>query len=87
MPRISGTSFFIASSTPAFKVIGDIGQEPQLPSISNVTIMSSEISISHTFLPSTSKYGLLVYNATSTLLKSSVYESVVSIFLKRKTDY
>ena len=38
MPLISGTCFFIASSTPAFNVIGDIGQVSHDPSNSRLTI-------------------------------------------------
>ena len=67
MPLISGTCFLIASSTPAFNVIGDIGHLSHDPNNSKFTIFL--LSIDNTLMspPSAIKYGLISSIADSTL--------------------
>ena len=67
MPFISGTCFLIASSTPAFNVIGDIGHVSQEPSNSKLTMFLLSIDMTFISPPSAIKYGLISSIADSTL--------------------
>ena len=67
MPLISGTCFFIASSTPAFRVIGDIGQVSQDPNNSKLTMFLLSTEITFISPPSAIRYGLISSIAASTL--------------------
>ena len=66
MPFISGTCFLIASSTPAFNVIGDIGHVSQEPSNSKLTMFL--LSIDMTFISPPSAINMALFHLSLTQL-------------------